>query len=167
MVNGILNFLQHGSWLISVLSCIGVVVPSVIVVSLAYVLHAIQVLVDMLCPPFNLTSVRQEASILITAYFGSRHEVIAGWVELLVELPCFIGMAWQFYFLALRFFQATLFSPKEAGLLFPFLFVTFHVMLHHYRPRFVLLQNRSALLFESFVSSTPFNLPDGALGCVL
>lgn len=37
----------------------------------AYVLHAIQVLIKMLLPPFNhLTSVQQEAPIIIPAYFN-------------------------------------------------------------------------------------------------
>lgn len=56
--------------------------------------------VQVLFPPFNhLTSVRQEAVVLIPARCSLRHATVSRYVELLVERPCFLRNPEQLLFL--------------------------------------------------------------------
>lgn len=168
LVNGIINFPKRGSWIVSVL-CYTVAVVSSLVFR-TYVLYAIQVLIEVLLPPFShFTSIKHEAPIIIPAELVSRHETVAGSVQPLAELPCFLGMAQQFHSLRNPFYQtAVYFSPVRGGsdasasLCIVARSVGF---LAAEQKRWALLLH-FALLVEPFIPSTPCHVPDGDLNFI-
>ena len=85
--------------------------------------------VEVLLPSVDHFSlIRQEAFFNIYTHIGLWYKALTGSVELLVKLASFLKTVQLLHLISFRFFQAAFFVLKDAGLLFPFLFVSFHVL---------------------------------------